>query len=302
MKKVICYITLTLMALILFCLIFIKSSCGDQNKQLCMALIDGAISSNLPYYMNKIYINEMDMLNNKDDDLNGFVDDINGWNFREKNNEVFDPKADDHGTSLMFLLNGNYPGFHNLLEDVKCTVIPIKILSNNEKARIRDLISAIEYADAIGAKVCNLSIATSEENAELYETIKRSNMLFVVAAGNNGKMIDDINKVFPAMYTFDNVLTVGAMDSEGNISPFSNYSNCYVDLLALGENVLSKNRHNEWEYYDGTTYAAASISALSLKIIMTENPSSSNEIKKCIIRRAQKMRGLEEYVRYGIIE
>lgn len=86
----------------------------------------------------------------------------------------------------MFLLNGKASGYSNLLYNTKCTILPIKILSNNEGARIANLIDAIKYAEDMGADVCNLSIATSEESQELYETIKCSSMLFVVSAGNGG--------------------------------------------------------------------------------------------------------------------
>ena len=284
------------------CFIYVINDNDEEHRFARLALVDGAISSELKFDMNRVWTNNDDPINLKDDDGNGFIDDTMGWNFRDDNNKVFVPDAGDHGTSIMFLLDGIAPGYCNLLNDTECSIIPIKILSDDEGARIVDLIDAIHYAEEMGAQICNLSIATSEENSELFETIKQSNMLFVVSAGNDGRLIDDTNPVFPAMYDLNNVVTVGSMNADGNISHFSNYSSRYVDVLALGENILSKNSYNEWGYYDGTTYAAVRISALAMKGIVEDDASNPEEIKEYIVERSHNNQELKNYVRYGAIE
>ena len=73
-------------------------------------------------------------------------------------------------------------------------------------------------------------------------------------------------------------------------------------VLADGENILSKNCYNEWEYYDGTTYATVIVSALSIKGIVDEGASTPNEIKEYVIKKARNQSNLKNYVRYGIVE
>lgn len=295
-----------LLVIFLFVLVVIYSFATintDTEKQnvSCLALVDGSISSKVQYDLSRKWSNHNDPLNFKDDDANGLVDDTSGWNFRDDNNEVFVSDGSNHGTSLMFLLNGIAPGYCNLLYNTECSILPIKILSNDEGARMADLIDAIKYAEDMGARVCNLSITTSEKNRKLYETMKHSNLLFVVSAGNGGKRLDNSNTAFPAMYDLDNILTVGATDASNKLSRFSNYSTKYVDVLTCGENILSKNSYNEWEYYSGTTYATVRVSALAMKGI-EEGAATPAEIKQYVINKSHYQNSLKNYVKYGVVE
>ncbi|MBR0126823.1 MAG: S8 family serine peptidase [Firmicutes bacterium] len=215
---------------------------------------------------------------------------------------LFDSCASEHGTSVMFLLTGMTFGYSNLLEGYNCKVLPIKILSDEGQARLSDLIEAIKYAETMGASICNLSETTVEESDELYDVINNSKMLFVVAAGNSGELIDENNKVFPAIYNLDNVITVGAINQNGNIARFSNYSNKYVDVLAPGEKIISKNQYNERCCYSGTTYSVAFVSALAAKLLLEYDLESPKEIKKIITKSTYTHKGVDGYSRYGIIK
>ena len=60
---------------------------------------------------------------------------------------------------------------------------------------VSNVVKAIRYAQANGASICNLSFGTMKYSEELYQAIKDSGMLFIVAAGNgdasgNGYSID----------------------------------------------------------------------------------------------------------------
>ena len=46
------------------------------------------------------------------------------------------------------------------------------------------VIKAIRYAEDNGAVICNLSLTSTVDDKALYEAMKNSSMLFVVAAGN----------------------------------------------------------------------------------------------------------------------
>ncbi|MFA9375867.1 MAG: S8 family serine peptidase [Lachnotalea sp.] len=63
-----------------------------------------------------------------------------------------------------------------------------------------------------------------------------SGILFVCAAGNQGTDTK-VSPFYPACYNLKNVISVGAIDNQGNIAEFSNYGNG-VDALAPGFNII----------------------------------------------------------------
>jgi hypothetical protein len=72
----------------------------------------------------------------------------------------------------------------------------------------------------------------------LEEAIKNYNGLFVAAAGNEGMNIDS-NQSYPSNFTSSNILSVAAVDNQGNLAGFSNYGTRNVDVAAPGVNILS---------------------------------------------------------------
>ena len=72
--------------------------------------------------------------------------------------------------------------------------MPLKVLGTKDGVGTPENVAkAIRYAEAQGASVCNLSFGTGKFNQELYDTMKNSEMLFVVAAGNGDKEGKGVN-------------------------------------------------------------------------------------------------------------
>ena len=87
---------------------------------------------------------------------------------------------------------------------------------------------AIKYAEDNGAVICNLSLTSTTDDKALYEAMKNSGMLFVVAAGNGnpktGKGVDtDMIPFYPAAYDLDNIISVANLSFDGALSASSNY-------------------------------------------------------------------------------
>jgi hypothetical protein len=128
-----------------------------------------------------------------------------------------------------------------------------------------------------------MSLANAENVAAATNAIQlHPSVLFVVAAGNakigKGRDIDVKPTVYPARYGGrngnhrDHVVTVGAVGLEGKPAEFSNYSDQYVDLLAPGCAVETRNDLGSPILDNGTSpataitsFAAALVSALGLK-------------------------------------
>ena len=79
-----------------------------------------------------------------------------------------------------------------------------------------------------------MSFGTNKYSEELYQTMKNSGMLFIVAAGNGdssgrGYNIDSL-PVYPASFDLDNVISVANLRFDGQIDPSSNFGAKSVDL------------------------------------------------------------------------
>lgn len=78
--------------------------------------------------------------------------------------------------------------------------------------------------------------------------MRRSKMLFVCAAGNHGTQL----KEYPAGFAdLDNVISVCALNQEGDLTPFSNYGHDYI--AAPGKAIYSLAPENNYMYMDGTS-------------------------------------------------
>lgn len=148
--------------------------------------------------------------------------------------------------------------------NVKLMYLPIY---GNSVPKTNDLVAAIEYADMMGADICNVSGVFLEGENELKDVIRNSSMYFVVAAGNfqnnyiNGL---DLNmyKRYPACCNFDNVITVGSINEKEEVSSFSNYGTLYVDIVAPGENIYSTLPDNNYGYESGTSMATPIVTGI----------------------------------------
>ena len=65
--------------------------------------------------------------------------------------------------------------------NVKIMVLPA-VERGEDDEEIQNVISAIRYAEIMGAQICNLSCTFSEYSKDMEEVIESSNMYFVVAA------------------------------------------------------------------------------------------------------------------------
>lgn len=64
------------------------------------------------------------------------------------------------------------------------TILPLMVFDGG-LANTSDIISAITYAEKIGADIVNCSFGSTSENPALYDAIASSNTLFITAVGNS---------------------------------------------------------------------------------------------------------------------
>ena len=208
------------------------------------------------------------------------------YSFLDNSDHIDADKDDIHGSCIASLLLAKKDEKHNfegLLNDIKVSVLYLKVMDDG-KAELNNVISAIEYADDNDIDICCMSLANKKYSAELYETMSKSDMLFIVPAGNDGYEISEVNTVYPAMFCLDNTISVAAMRADGNICAGSNYSNDYVDILAPGAEIITEYRENKYIQCSGTSYAVPIVASFVAHIYAEARERlSAEQLKKLVV-------------------
>ncbi|HQE66479.1 MAG TPA: S8 family peptidase, partial [Bacillota bacterium] len=210
-----------------------------QGNCVVVAVIDTGIDHNHPELSGRMWVNPGEIAGNgADDDGNRYIDDIYGWDFYSDDNSVFDDEYDDeHGTHVAGIIAAeeNDDGVIGVAPEAK--IMSLKFIGPDD-GTTADAIEAIEYAREMGVKVVNCSWGGNSDDPALKQAIEDSDMLFVVAAGNNGRNID-VSPVYPAAYDSSNILTVANVSNGERLDPSSNYGAVSVDVGAPGRRILS---------------------------------------------------------------
>lgn len=123
-------------------------------------------------------------------------------------------------------------------------------------------------------------------------------MLFVTAAGNSGTN-NDISPVYPANFNLSNVISVAAMDNQGNLSSFSNYGLNTVDIAAPGKDIISTTPGNGYGYLSGTSMSAAYASGVAA-LVKSKNPAmTASQIKEQIKATATSSSNISDKIQNG---
>ena len=108
-------------------------------------------------------------------------------------------------------------------------LVVAKALDNWGTGNPNTVAEAIRYCVNQGCDIINCSVATFDK-PKLAEAVKWATdkgVIIVSATGNDGKY----TKLYPSSY--EEVISVGAIDKDCNLAYFSNY-NEYIDVVALG--------------------------------------------------------------------
>lgn len=269
---------------------------GDDS--VIVGILDTGIYINHNDLRSAIYQNDYEIAGNGiDDDNNGYIDDINGWDFYNDDANVFDAASTDtHGTNVAGIIaasanNGGVVGVAPLVK-----LLPLKFI-NGKIGYTSDAIEAIEYAKSMGVEVINCSFGGSDNNQALKDAMKESGILFICSAGNSGADTKD-KPVYPAAFDIDNIISVAAIDSKGIVPTYSSYGDD-VDVAAPGSDILSTDPGNQYNYYTGTSMAAAFVSGVAALTKSYLPDVTATSIKRRIMLSVVKCKALRDKVSTG---
>ena len=208
-----------------------------------VAVIDTGVDYNHPDLATNIWSNAGEIANNGiDDDGNGFIDDIRGWDFVQADNDPMD--FAHHGTHVAGTIGAS--GNNGTGGTGVCwtsTIMPLRVLGSTGSGTTADIIAAIDYATANGAKVINMSLggpggSTGDLTDQAIARANAAGVLVVIAAGNDGTD-NDTTPSYPAAYTQPNIIAVAATTQSDALASFSNFGATSVDIGAPGTSILS---------------------------------------------------------------
>lgn len=284
-----------------------KYDAKSGKRQVIVALIDTGVDITHPELSGSIWTNTGEIPGDGiDNDGNGYIDDVYGWNFYDNNAQVFTGADDNHGTHSAGTIAAarNGIGTVGICDPAYVKIMVIKTLGTSSGVgTVSNVVKAIRYAQANGASICNLSFGTMKYSEELYQAIKDSGMLFIVAAGNgdasgNGYSIDE-QPMYPASFELDNIISVANLRFDGQLDRASNYGVRSVDLAAPGNYILSTITGNDYAYMSGTSMAAPMVTGTAAMLYSCDASLSLMDVRNRILQSARPLESLSGKVATG---
>lgn len=240
--------------------------------------------------------------NGIDDDDNGLVDDWGGWNFIKNNNNPMDDNY--HGTHCAGTIGatGNN-GIGVVGVNWNVSIVGLKFLDKEGNGTLENAVLAIEYATKIGVHIMSNSWGGDEYSETMAAAIRNARdagILFVVAAGNNTSD-NDVSLDYPSGYNIENIVSVAAIDSEGELAGFSNYGVKTVHIAAPGAKILSTFPNNSYDFLDGTSMAAPQVAGAAALIKARFPNLNARQLKARLLGGAVRTNALDGKVITGLL-
>jgi|GEM_PF-3087527 len=252
-------------------------------EPIVVAVADLGMDDTHPDLAPNLWKNVRETPNGKDDDGNGYVDDLHGWDFAYATNNPISrpsrkfPEQHDHGTavaSLIAAVPNNGLGTAGVGRNVRIMNLRVGGEGEFEGQEFANLDAtlpqAIRYAVRNGARVIVCTArGLKPSNRAFQESLREADgagVLFVQAAGNQGKDIDD-DPEFEFLSQSPNVILVGGTARDGTLEPRLNYGKRVgivapsVDMVfpSFGRYVRAKG--------PGTSFSAPIVAAVAATLL-----------------------------------
>ena len=233
----------------------------------------------------------------------GCVDDTNtpisggcpyhGWDYIDNDNNPDDTTNSNnghqgHGTFITSILSSTINNTEGVAGTSRYNTI--KTMAVRFDLTVSEEIKAINFAKYNGAKVINASFGGESFSQSEKDAIDAFGGIFVASSGNGGSDEigdnNDTTPIYPCNYTSENIICVGASDSDDHLTSFSNYGATSVDLVAPGEDIIGFGYlNNSWQYAigAGTSFATPYTAGVSAILYAHNNALTQTQVKDLIL-------------------
>lgn len=293
------------------------------QKRPIIAILDTGVDIDHPDLKANIWTNtkESEGAEDYDDDGNGFKDDLHGWDFVNQTGRLGDWNG--HGThcaGIAAAVGGNGIGIVGANPDA--LIMPVTVMQSDGTGDVATIIKGIDYAVANGADIISMSFGSYGESKAEEQALGRAyqKAVLVAAAGNDGMCLNHAHPergqmgpapMYPGSYTF--VLGVQAMNSEGNITYWSNYDDngpTYTEwgedklynyeLLAPGANIESTYPGGNYKSLNGTSMATPMVAGALSRLIQSKEYANKEYLFGDLINACSTTGGLDIYKVFSI--
>ena len=249
------------------------------NKDLVVAVLDTGVDYTHEDLVENMWIRPATLPPYHDDQL-GTIDDVNGFNAIDNASDPMDDNG--HGTHCAGIIGAegeNDKGIAGVNWTVK--IMPLKFMNAGGSGTTKDAIEAINYVIArkkagVNVRIISASWGSTQKSRALGEVIRKAyenDILFVAAAGNSSTNNDRLPH-YPSSY--DNVISVAALDRNDQLATFSNFGAKSVAIAAPGVDILSTWLGDEYEEKSGTSMATPVVAGVAA-LVLAEHPEMTVE-------------------------
>ena len=256
----------------------------SKQQDVVVAVVDAGVDIEHEDLEDNIWVNsiEAEGIHGFDDDDNGFIDDVYGYDVADNDNDPIATRHDfyldfDHGTHVAGLIGAQYNNQIGIMGITRnqVKIMAVKAFKSQSRTPLSDLLKGIYYAVDNGAHIINASWGVikpaeqAEKDAINYALAQE--VLVVAAAGNT---TEPASWVTPA--SIPGVITVGSLNSQDQLSTFSNYG-ASINFVGpggdgserFGETLISTVIENEYYGFKGTSMATPLITG-SIALLMSQ--------------------------------
>ena len=272
------------------------------SEKIVVAVLDTGVDYTHEDLARNIWVRPATMEPYHDNEL-GTTDDVNGFNAIDR---AADPMDDNgHGTHCAGIIGAegeNDVGIAGV--NWRVQIMPLKFMNASGFGNTKDAIEAINYVidrkkAGVNVRVLSMSWGSTQKSRALGDVLQKAyeNGILLVAAAGNSSVNNDRQPHYPSSY--DNVISVAALDRHDQLASFSNYGVKSVAIAAPGVEILSTWLENQYEEKSGTSMATPVVAGVAA-LVLAEHPRMSvDELKKKLLDSTDPIVALKGKVATG---
>ena len=214
-----------------------------------------------------------------------------GWDFYSYDPRPFDDNS--HGTSIAGVIAARGIKEEPVGVAPNTRILSYRVFNPYGETSSAAIYGAFKKAIQDGAKIIVAAWSTQRSTKSIQAAIqlaKDNDVLVVTAAGDRGINLD-VGISLPASYgTWDNVITVAALNQEGNLlqepKVASNYGRRIVSIAAPGFTSSALAPRSEYLERKGTGIAAAHVAGVASLLLALYPEAHASDLKTAILRGA----------------